>query len=363
MRLRIITIFPEFFTSCLGEGLLGKAADRGVITVEISDLRDFTADKHRTVDDVPYGGGAGMVMKVDVWAAAIERARTELPGARVILLTPQGECLTERTAKRLAHEESLVFCCGRYEGVDERVAEHLVDEWLSIGDFVLTGGEPAALAAVDAIARKLPGVIGCAESVSSDTFTAGLKYPQYTRPPIFRGWAAPEVLLSGNHRDIAAWREQEALRRTAERRPDLAGPAAAPRVQLIAREPAAWELPLLLAARSAYGLGGVTASFAEREIREAHRRLAPDGLKVVGPLGRYRQRRPDDLRLHLLLDDAPGGLTIAQTAQQLGKATAGIAVTWGDEPPTGSRLLSPVVSRTEPFLGLLAWLERLFGRA
>jgi len=360
MRIRIVTIFPDFFASCLGEGLLGKAAARGMLTIQIDDLRAYTADKHRTVDDVPYGGGAGMVMKVDVWAAAIARARAELPGARVVLLTPQGEALTDRAARRLAAEESLVFCCGRYEGVDERVADHLVDEWLSIGDFVLTGGEPAALAAVDAIARKLPGVIGRAESVKSDTFTAGLKFPQYTRPPVFQGWPVPEVLLSGNHRDIAAWREQEALRRTAARRADLTGPAAAPRVQLIAREPAAWELPLLLAARSAYGLASVTASFADRETREAHRRSAPPELKVVGPLGRYWQQRPDDLRLHLSADDAPGGLTLAQAAQRCALA-AGAAVTWGEDPPRGSLSLAPVLPGAAPFLGLLAWLERFFG--
>ncbi|HXI09373.1 MAG TPA: tRNA (guanosine(37)-N1)-methyltransferase TrmD [Thermodesulfobacteriota bacterium] len=221
MRFDILTLFPEFFTSPLEQSLLGKAIAKGVLTVSTRNLRDFTTDKHRTTDDSPYGGGHGMVMKVEPVVAAIEALRAEGPAGRVILTTPQGVPLTQSLARELSGEERLIIVCGRYEGVDERIRA-FVDTEISLGDFVLTGGEVAALALVDSVGRLVPGVLGEPGSVEHDSFSDGLlEYPQYTRPEDFRGLKVPEVLLSGNHAEIERWRRTESLERTAERRPDL----------------------------------------------------------------------------------------------------------------------------------------------
>jgi len=227
MRITLISIFPEFFPQALADGMIRVAREKGRLELEVVNLRDFTDDPHRTVDDTPFGGGAGMVLKVEPIHDALaalgllpRAART--PGTRVVLTSPQGAPFTQETALAWARLEHLVILCGRYKGVDERVREHLVDGEVSIGDFVLSGGEPAALCIVDALARLLPDVVGCFDSVESDSFHSGLlDCAYYTRPAEFRGWAVPEVLLSGHHANIARARREEALRRTLERRPDL----------------------------------------------------------------------------------------------------------------------------------------------
>jgi tRNA (guanine37-N1)-methyltransferase len=220
VRCDIVTIFPEFFGSPLRAGLLGKAGERGLIEVRTHDLRDWTHDRHRTVDDAPFGGGAGMVMRPEAWFEALDDLLEAGP-ARVILLAPDGDRFDQRAAARLAAEPRLVLCCGRYEGVDERVRTR-VDEVVSIGDFVLAGGEPAALVVLDAVARLLPGVMGNAESAADESFANGLlEYPQYTRPAVYRGLEVPEVLRSGDHGAVASWRRRRSIERTRQVRPDL----------------------------------------------------------------------------------------------------------------------------------------------
>jgi tRNA (guanine37-N1)-methyltransferase len=227
MRVSILSIFPGLFVPALEEGMIRAAREKGRLEVVPVQLRDFTDDAHRTTDDYPFGGGAGMVMKVE----PIDRALQSLglgdkparpAGTRVVLMSPQGRPFTQRRAMEYAGLEHLVLVCGRYKGVDERVAERLIDEELSIGDFVLAGGEPAALCVLDAVARLLPGVVGQFDSVESDSFHSGLlDAPYYTRPAEYRGWKVPDVLLSGHHGNIEAWRREQALRRTLERRPEF----------------------------------------------------------------------------------------------------------------------------------------------
>jgi tRNA (guanine37-N1)-methyltransferase len=220
VRCDIVTIFPEFFDSPLATGLLGKAVERGLLDVRRHDLRDWTHDRHRTVDDTPFGGGAGMVMRPEPWFEALDDLLAGGP-AHVILLAPDGRRFDQRTAARLALQPRLVLCCGRYEGVDERVRSR-VGEVLSVGDFVLAGGETAALVVLDALARLLPGVMGNASSATDESFAAGLlEYPQYTRPAVYRDLEVPEVLRSGNHGAIARWRRAQAVERTVQVRPDL----------------------------------------------------------------------------------------------------------------------------------------------
>jgi len=222
VEVAVLTLFPRLIAGPLGESLLGKAQEKGLLRVRVMDIREFAAGKHRVTDDVPYGGGAGMVMKPEPLVAAIEAARAALPGARVVLLSPQGTPFDQRKAEELAAGDRLVLVCGRYEGVDERVLAY-VDEELSLGDFVLQGGEVAALAVIEAAARLVPGVLGNEESAERESFAREmlLEGPQYTRPPEFRGATVPEVLLSGDHARIARWRRRNALLRTRERRPDL----------------------------------------------------------------------------------------------------------------------------------------------
>jgi tRNA (guanine37-N1)-methyltransferase len=220
----ILTLFPRMVAAPLEESILGKARAKGLLRVQVTDIRDFAEGKHRVTDDVPYGGGAGMVMKPEPLVAAIEAAKEREPQARVVLMSPQGRRFDQEKALELSQQPALVLVCGRYEGVDERVLRW-VDEELSLGDFVLTGGEIAALAVVDAVARLLPCVLGNELSAQSESFAGEglLEGPQYTRPPEFRGMRVPEVLLSGDHARIAGWRREQAMARTRERRPDLLG--------------------------------------------------------------------------------------------------------------------------------------------
>jgi len=227
MKITLVTIFPEFFPGAFADGMIRVAREKGRLDVSVVNLREFTDDPHRTTDDSPFGGGAGMVMKIeplfDALASLGLAERADRPAScKVVLTSPQGARFTQDTALAWSSLEHLVILCGRYKGVDERVAEHLVDEEFSLGDFVLSGGEPAALCVTDAVARLLPDVVGCFDSVESDSFHSGLlDCAYYTRPAEFRGWKVPDVLLSGHHAQIARARREEALRRTLERRPEL----------------------------------------------------------------------------------------------------------------------------------------------
>ena len=223
MKFDVVTIFPRMFDAPLAEGVVARGIQAGMVDVVVHDLRDFTTDRHRVVDDVPYGGGPGMVLKPEPLFRAVDHIREARgnPGA-VILTSPQGRTLTQADATRLASLEHVVVLCGRYEGVDERVREHVATEEISIGDYVLSGGELPAMVIIDVVSRLVPGVVGDERSVDEDSFSRGLlDHPHYTRPAEYRGWAVPEVLLSGHHREIERWRRNEALRRTLERRPEM----------------------------------------------------------------------------------------------------------------------------------------------
>jgi tRNA (guanine37-N1)-methyltransferase len=228
VRFDIVTIFPRMFDAPLAEGVVARAIERGVLAVGVHDLRDFTADRHRVVDDVPFGGGPGMVLKPEPLFEAVDAIRTAhgAPGA-IVLTSPQGRRFTQAEARRLQGIAHVVVLCGRYEGVDDRVRAHLATDEISIGDYVLSGGELPALVIVDAVARLVPGVVGDAESIVTESFARGLlDFPQFTRPATYRGWTVPDVLVSGHHGRIADWRRREALRRTIEKRPDLLREAA-----------------------------------------------------------------------------------------------------------------------------------------
>lgn len=223
MRFDIITIFPEMFPALFGAGVLKRALDRGIVRIEVHDLRDYTTDKHRQVDDRPFGGLEGMVLKPEPIFRAVEAIREDA-ASKVYLLSPQGRTLDDGLARELAAGSQVILICGRYEGVDERVADHLVDGEISIGDYVLSGGELPAAVVVDAAARFVPGVVGKEGSVAKDSFGGGLlDYPQYTRPREFRGLKVPAVLFSGDHKKIERWRRTRALEKTARLRPDLIG--------------------------------------------------------------------------------------------------------------------------------------------
>lgn len=222
MKFDILTLFPSMFDGPLTESILKRASEKGLIEVGLHNIRDWAFDKHATADDSPYGGGAGMVMKVEPIAGAIEAVKEKSPNSKVILTTPGGRPFTHKVAEELSREEGLIIICGRYEGVDERVRALFVDDEISLGDFVLTGGEIAAMVIVDAVSRLVPGVLGSEESAQYDSFADGLlEYPQYTRPPEFRGEKVPDILLSGNHAEIAKWRKKEQIKRTLARRPEL----------------------------------------------------------------------------------------------------------------------------------------------
>lgn len=221
MRFHVLTLFPEFFVSALSSTMLQKGQERGVLSVDLVNIRDYATDKHRMTDDTPYGGGSGMVMKPEPLVGALEAVSAASPGVHKILLSPRGARFAQAHAVRLAQKPALALVCGRYEGVDERVLGY-VDEEISLGDFILSGGEIAALAVLDAVARLVPGFLGCAASAHEESFSDGLlEYPQYTRPLDFRGQLVPEILRSGDHGAVARWRRREALRRTLHSRPDL----------------------------------------------------------------------------------------------------------------------------------------------
>ncbi len=222
MKFDILTLFPNMFASPFQESIVGRAVDKGLVQIRTINIRDFASDKHQVVDDTPYGGGQGMVMKVEPIARAIESVKSQDPTAWTIYLTPQGQPFNQSMAQDLSSRSHLILLCGRYEGIDERVRELFVNQEISIGDYVLTGGELAAMVLIEAISRLLPGVLGSDRSAQEDSFFQSLlEYPQYTRPSNFRGMEVPEVLLSGNHAAIERWRKREALRRTMDRRPDL----------------------------------------------------------------------------------------------------------------------------------------------
>lgn len=228
MKIDILTLFPEICRAPLGESMMKRAQENKIVDLQIHNLRDWTTDKHHIVDDAPFGGGQGMVMKPEPIFAAVEdlkRRRSPLDpqlSTKVVLMSPAGRRLDQKLAADLSHESHLIIICGHYEGVDHRVIEHLVDLEISIGDYVLTNGAIAAVVLVDAVVRLIPGVLGDEQSAADDSFSAGLlETPQYTRPAEFRGWNIPDVLLSGNHAEIAKWRKEQALKRTKQNRPDL----------------------------------------------------------------------------------------------------------------------------------------------
>lgn len=222
MRFDVLSIFPEMLESPLNFSLLKKAREKGLIEIGLHNIRDWAKDKHRMTDDAPYGGGCGMVMKVDPVHQALVSVQESYGRGEVILMTPQGETFSQKMAAELAVKDHLILVCGRYEGFDERIREHLADREISIGDYILTGGEISALVVIDAVSRLVPGVLGNDASAASESFSGGLlEYPQYTRPPEYQGWCVPDVLISGNHAEIERWQKVEALRRTLQRRPDL----------------------------------------------------------------------------------------------------------------------------------------------
>ncbi|EST52605.1 tRNA (guanine-N1)-methyltransferase [Brevibacillus panacihumi W25] len=221
MRIDILTLFPEMFPGVLSSSILGKAQEKGIVQFEVINFRDYSESKHGTVDDTPYGGGGGMVLKPEPLFRAVEAVTTDSK-PRVILLCPQGVPYNQKLAEELAKEEHLILICGHYEGYDERIREHLVTDEISIGDYVLTGGELGAMVIADSVVRLQPGALGNQTSAVEDSFSTGLlEYPHYTRPAEFRGWKVPDILLSGHHANIDKWRLRESLRRTYERRPDL----------------------------------------------------------------------------------------------------------------------------------------------
>jgi tRNA (guanine37-N1)-methyltransferase len=227
MKVYVLTLFPQMFESLLSSGIFKRATDRDLIDVIVRNIRDYTHDRHHVTDDYPYGGGAGMVLKPepvfeaveDIWSEVGEDVKANMP---VILLTPQGRLLSQPIVSELASHSHLVLICGHYEGVDERIRKHLITDEISIGDYVLSGGELPSMVLLDSVVRLVPGVLGSEDSTVDESHAAGLlEYPQYTRPPEYRGWTVPEVLLSGNHAQIADWRREQSIIRTAERRPDL----------------------------------------------------------------------------------------------------------------------------------------------
>jgi tRNA (guanine37-N1)-methyltransferase len=219
MHFDIFTLFPDMFQGPFAESILKRAQERGLLSIALHNIRDITTDKHHIVDDYPYGGGAGMVMKPEPIFAAIEAVYESGP---IILLTPQGRLFNQQIARALAQEQRVTLLCGHYEGIDERVRQHLVTGEISIGDYVLTGGELAAMVVVDVVSRLIPGVLGADASIQEESHSENLlEYPHYTRPPEFRGWRVPDILLSGHHAQVARWRRKESLRRTRQRRPDL----------------------------------------------------------------------------------------------------------------------------------------------
>lgn len=221
MKIDIITLFPDMFSGPFDESIIKRAIDNGLVEVVLHNLREYGIGRHRVVDDYPHGGGAGMVLMAEPLFNSVEAVKQE-PDVPVILLTPQGRLFDQQVAQELSEQPRMIFICGHYEGVDERVREHLVTDEISIGDYVLTGGELAAMVVIDAVVRQLPGVLGSDESAQNDSHSNGLlEYPQYTRPQNFRGWEVPAILVSGNHQEVEKWRREQAILRTMKRRPDM----------------------------------------------------------------------------------------------------------------------------------------------
>ena len=222
IRFDVLSIFPEMFISPLSFSLLKKAQEKGLLSINLHDIRNWAEDKHKMTDDAPYGGGCGMVMKVEPVEKALAAVKVSTEDSLVVLMTPQGETFNQTIAAELAGKKQVIIICGRYEGFDERIREHLADREISIGDYILTGGELPALVLIDAVSRLIPGVLGNEESTVSESFSSGLlEYPQYTRPAEYKGWKVPDVLVSGNHAEIELWQKNESLQRTYKRRPDL----------------------------------------------------------------------------------------------------------------------------------------------
>jgi tRNA (guanine37-N1)-methyltransferase len=222
IKFDILTIFPEMFSSPLNFSLIKKAQEKDLLKFFLYDIRNWAQDKHKMTDDAPYGGGCGMVMKVEPVEKALAAITDREAQSQVILMTPQGEPLTQKIVAELSGQKQLIIICGRYEGVDERIRANLVDREISIGDYILTGGELSALVLIDAVSRLIPGVLGNAQSADNESFSHDLlEYPQYTRPATYKGWSVPDVLISGNHAEIELWRKRESIRRTYKRRPDL----------------------------------------------------------------------------------------------------------------------------------------------
>jgi len=224
LTIDIVTLFPEMFRGPFNESMIQKARERGIVSIQVHLLRKYAYDRHRTCDDKPFGGGPGMVMKPEPLFACVEDLKKRAPQAHVVLMSPLGRVFDQKQAARLARSKHLIFICGHYEGVDERVREHLIDEEISIGDFITTGGEVPCMCVVDSIARLIPGVVGNEQSIQEESFQRNLlDFPHYTRPAVFRGLKVPEVLLSGDHHKVASWREEQAVTRTLKLRPDLVG--------------------------------------------------------------------------------------------------------------------------------------------
>lgn len=222
IRFDVLSIFPEMLISPLSFSLLKKAQEKGLVNINLHDIRNWAEDKHKMTDDAPYGGGCGMVMKVEPVEKALAAVKISPENSLVVLMTPQGETFNQTIAAELAGKKQVIIICGRYEGFDERIREHLADREISIGDYILTGGELSALVLIDAVSRLIPGVLGNEESIVRESFSSGLlEYPQYTRPAEYKGWKVPDVLVSGNHAEIELWRKNESIQRTYKRRPDL----------------------------------------------------------------------------------------------------------------------------------------------
>ena len=222
LRFDIVSIFPGMFESPFGDSIIERARDKGLLDIRIHDLRDYTLNKHRKVDDTPFGGGVGMVMNVEPIARALEAIKKEVPKAKTILLSPGGSPFDQEKASELSFQENLILICGRYEGIDERIRLHFADEEISIGDYILTGGEIPAMVLVEAVSRLIPGILGDSESIVEESFSDGmLEYPQYTRPRDYKGFKVPDVLVSGDPKKIRAWQKTEALKKTESVRPDL----------------------------------------------------------------------------------------------------------------------------------------------
>lgn len=219
LEIDLVTIFPRFFKGPLEESLIKKSQEKNLVKIRAHDLRHYTHDRHKTVDDKPFGGGPGMVLKPEPIFECVEDIRKE--DSWVVLLDPQGEPLTQKRAKRLSERKHLILICGHYEGVDQRVKENLVDQEISVGDFITMGGEAPALCLIEAVIRLIPGVLGNSASLEEETFEAGLEYPHYTRPRDYRGWQVPEILVSGNHQEVKKWRQHNARQATQKKRPDL----------------------------------------------------------------------------------------------------------------------------------------------